>query len=85
MGRRITPRQALIRAIEKVGSQSELARRLQKSGVRELKRCRPQTVSYWINNNFIPAHIAIPIERITEGDVRRSDIAPSMYPELATG
>lgn len=64
---------ALEKAIEIVGTQAELARAL---GV------TPQHVWNWLNRDEkVPAEQVIPIERATEGKVKRHDLRPDLYPK----
>ena len=68
----------LKKAITEVGSQSELARRLSDlTG----KRIRQGHVWSWLNRTRrVPAEMAIPIERVVDGAVTRSDLRPDLYP-----
>jgi len=62
---------ALKKAVEIVGSQSELARRI---GVKQ------QNIWSWLNRP-VPAEFVIPIERATDGQVTRHELRPDIYPE----
>jgi len=62
---------ALKKAVEIVGSQSELARRV---GV------KPQNIWWWLNRT-VPAEFVIPIELATDGQVTRYELRPDIYPE----
>ena len=59
---------ALQKAINLVGNQSELARKLQVS---------PQRVQKWTKNR-LPAEWVIPVESIT--GVKRHELRPDIYP-----
>jgi len=64
------------RAIKIVGSQSEMARRL---------NCKPGHVWFWLNRaKTIPAEIVISVEKMTHGIVTRHDLRPDIYPDDAT-
>lgn len=69
------PREALEKAIEKVGSQAELARRIA-SSIRPIKQ---QHVWNWLNrDDTIPAEVVLDIER--ETGVSRHELRPDIYP-----
>lgn len=80
---KVTPKRALEIAIDLVGGQVELAAKLRKCGVKELKTCRQQTVSYWLQRGFVAPHAALPIEAIVEGKVTRTQLCPVLYPAEA--
>lgn len=62
----------LLRAIDLVGSQTELADML---GVRQ------QTISYWIyHSQQVPPKHVLKIEKATKGNVTRSQLRPDIYP-----
>lgn len=62
----------LQRAIKKVGSQAELARRIGKQQAH---------VWNWLHrDNKIPAESVLEIERATEGEVTRHELRPDLYP-----
>lgn len=63
---------ALEKAVEIVGSQAELARRIDK---------KQAHVWNWLNRDKeVPAEAVIPIERATEGKVTRHELRPDLYP-----
>jgi len=65
----MTPAQAAQKAAQILGSQAELARRLQ---------IRTPTVSQWCSGGRpIPAARALQIETATGGEVRRQELCPS--------
>jgi DNA-binding transcriptional regulator YdaS (Cro superfamily) len=67
--------EALLRAIELIGSQAELARRL---GV------RPQLISQWTKGKRpLPPTRAAQIEELTGGHVTRADLLPN-FPWVTT-
>lgn len=67
--------QALARAIEIVGGQTQLARLL---GVKQAN------VWHWLNRaDHVPAEFALAIERATGGQVARHELRPDLYPEGA--
>lgn len=69
------PVEALRRAVEIAGGQSELARRI--GG-----RCKQQNVWSWLNVTRQPAaEYVLDIERATGGQVSRHDLRPDLYPE----
>ncbi|HTE16034.1 MAG TPA: YdaS family helix-turn-helix protein [Burkholderiales bacterium] len=72
MNKPISPKEALLRAVEICGSQSELARRI--GGT-----CKPQNVSYWVKHGLAP-EAAIPIEKAVDMAVTRYELAPKIYP-----
>jgi DNA-binding transcriptional regulator YdaS (Cro superfamily) len=65
----MTPAEAVIKAAQILGSQAELARRLQ---------VKAPTVSQWCSGERpVPAARALQIEALTERKVTRSDLCPS--------
>jgi len=60
---------ALQQAIETIGGQSELARRLGTSA---------QAVNNWCRRGNVPAEYAPVIESITEGKVKAEDLCPQI-------
>ncbi|MHB8564993.1 MAG: YdaS family helix-turn-helix protein [Acidiferrobacteraceae bacterium] len=70
-------RLALQTAVEVVGSQSELARRI--SSITKI-RVKQGVVWAWLNLRRVPAEFVIPIERATSGIVGRSALRPDLYP-----
>ncbi len=68
--------EALSRAIELVGGQTQLARLL---GVKQAN------VWHWLNRaQHVPAEYVLPIEKATGGKVGRRDLRPDLYPEEPT-
>ena len=67
-----SPKEALLKAVEICGSQSELARRI--GGT-----CKQQNVHYWIENG-LTAEQVIPIEKAVNGEVSRHELRPDIYP-----
>ncbi|MBF0252017.1 MAG: helix-turn-helix domain-containing protein [Alphaproteobacteria bacterium] len=66
---------ALIKAIDLLGGQSKLARRV---GVKQAH------VWYWLNKaKVVPAEAAILIERATDGKVTLRDLRPDLFPKEA--
>lgn len=62
---------ALERAIQSVGSQAELARRIGKTQAH---------IWNWLNRDKqVPAEAVIPIESATEGKVSRHDLRPDIF------
>lgn len=59
------------KAIEIVGSQSELARRIGAG-------CKQQNVWRWLHMDYVPADRCIQIEAATEGQVRVEDLRPDV-------
>lgn len=72
MAKPLTPKEALKKAVELCGSQSELARRL--GGT-----IKQQHVNYWIANG-LPAEQAIPVEAAVDSAVSRHLLRPDIYP-----
>jgi len=66
--------EALQEAVQIVGGQSELARRI--GG-----KVRQQHVHYWLKRGYIPPDHVIAIEAATEGRVSRHRLRPDIYPE----
>lgn len=64
---------ALERAIQIVGTQAELARRI---------KTRPQVIQNW-RGRGIPAERVLDVERATGGQVSRHDLRPDLYPREA--
>ncbi|WP_434776835.1 transcriptional regulator [Neisseria sp. Ec49-e6-T10] len=62
---------ALEKAISYFGSQAALGRKL---GVE-----RATVNSWYKERNKIPAHIAVSIEKITNGTVSREDVRPDLF------
>lgn len=62
---------ALEKAIELVGGQTRLAKAVGK---------KQGHVSAWLRRGYVPAELAIPIERLTEGQVTRHELLPAVYP-----
>jgi DNA-binding transcriptional regulator YdaS (Cro superfamily) len=72
-------RKALKRAVEIVGGQPVLARKLSEILDRKVHQ---SNVSAWLNSSKeIPSRVCIPIERITERQVMRWDLRPDLWPE----
>jgi len=70
MGKRITPQQAaVIHAVNKVGGQSSLARKL---GI------RPQAVQKWCASGRVPPLRVLAVEAAT--GVSRKALRPDIYP-----
>jgi DNA-binding transcriptional regulator YdaS (Cro superfamily) len=65
---------ALERAVDLVGSQSELARRIGK---------KQPHIWNWMNRGSkrVPGEYVIPIEEATGGKVARQELRPDLYPE----
>jgi DNA-binding transcriptional regulator YdaS (Cro superfamily) len=71
-------REHLEKAVEIVGSQSELARRLTDATNRTIRQAH---IWNWLNRDQrVPAEVVIHIERATEGAVSRSELRPDLYP-----
>jgi DNA-binding transcriptional regulator YdaS (Cro superfamily) len=67
-------KRALFKAVEIVGSQSELARLL---GVRQ------SSIWTWLNvTKDVPAEICAQVEHVTGGAVTRSDLRPDLWPPV---
>ena len=65
--------QALTKAIEVVGGQGELARRL---GLKQ------GHIWWWLHRSHrVPAEQVLAIERATAGQVTRYDLRPDLYPQ----
>lgn len=60
---------AIQRAVDLIGSQSEMGRRL---GI------KPQAVQKWISHNRVPAERVLQIEKLT--GISRHDLRPDIYP-----
>lgn len=68
---------ALQRAIELVGGQSELARRLSTHTGRSVKQPH---VWWWLNKSRqVPGEYCRPIEAVTEGQVRPAELRPDIF------
>jgi len=67
----MTEAEALDKAITKLGSQSELARRLS---------IKPQSVQHWVATGRVPGNRVLDIERLVEGAVTRHQLRPDFYP-----
>lgn len=66
------PAKPLQRAIEEVGSQAELARRIGK---------KQAHVWNWLNRDkTVPAEAVLSIEEATGGKVTRHELRPDLYP-----
>lgn len=65
------------RAVQAVGGQSELSRRITNLG----RNCSQSTVSHWANGRDVPAEYVIAIEQATGGVVKRGEIRPDIYPD----
>ena len=67
----------LQKAIDAVGSQLALAKAIGTS---------QQNVSYWMTrlDGVVPAQYAIPIEKATNGAVKRNELRPDLYPDHET-
>lgn len=82
-----TPMQALEKAVELAGSQSELARRLAEHT--KNPKIKPAHVWNWLNRDKqVPANMAVPIEEVTpkkddELQVTREQLRPDLYPAKA--
>lgn len=78
-----TSTDALRRAIETVGSQAVLVRRLESQGL----EVGQSHVSMWLKRGNVPAKYCRPIEKATKGKVSRCDLLPHdwrfIWPELA--
>lgn len=69
-------KKALFKAVQVVGSQSELARLL---GVRQ------STIWSWLNvTKDVPAEICAQVEHVTAGAVTRGDLRPDLWPSIKT-
>lgn len=66
-------RVGIIKASKIVGGKAELGRLLGVS--------RQFVHSMTIDGNFFPATYAIKVDRLTNGQVRKEDLAPELYPE----
>lgn len=62
---------AIEKAIETVGTQSELARKI---GV------FPQQVQKWFSTGLIPPNRVLAVEKATNGQVTRYELRPDIYP-----
>ncbi|TXH46542.1 MAG: hypothetical protein E6Q97_29180 [Desulfurellales bacterium] len=62
------------RAVNYVGGVSKMARAL------NIQRA---SVYKWIDNGYVPADRAIPVERLVDGKVTRHELCPSIYPDEA--
>lgn len=68
----------IMRATAIVGGQVALARLLSDITGRPIKQ---QHVWNWIHRgDTIPAELAIPIERATDGEITRHEVRPDIYP-----
>lgn len=69
----MTPKQALARAVEIVGSQVKMAKGLNTDQPR---------IHHWLYRSKIgcPPQFAIPIEMLTEGQIKRWQLRPDIYP-----
>lgn len=65
-----TPLQALERAIRLLGSQEAFAQALE---------VKSPSVSEWRKRRRVPAERCIPIERITDRQVRREELRPDLW------
>lgn len=73
--------ESLQRAVDLVGTQSELARRLTESAGREERPVRQGHVWAWLNRTGrCPSELAIHIEQVTDHQVKRSELRPDLYP-----
>ncbi|OSI10938.1 MULTISPECIES: transcriptional regulator [Neisseria] len=62
---------AILCAVHFIGSQAALARKL---GVQR------STVNSWVKGrNKIPPDVAVRIEKLTDGAIRRQDLRPDLY------
>ena len=59
----------ILRAIELLGSQSDLARRI---------GCNRQNVLAWLRSSTIPAQVALKIHEATDGVVSVQDMRPDL-------
>lgn len=62
------------RAVQIVGSQSEVARQV---GV------KPQSVQQWVSSGRVPPHWCLTLERITNKQITRYDLRPDVFGEKA--
>lgn len=71
---------ALGRCIELLGGQTGLAKRLTEH--LKSKPISQATVFYWQNQRGgnVPAAYAIPLEELTDGQVKRWELRPDIYP-----
>lgn len=76
----MTEREALQKAIEVVGSQTELARRCTDIGPKQYQQGH---VGYWLRAGRVSPPAAIVIEKATDGQVTRHDLRPDLYPREA--
>lgn len=73
------PKAALEKAVKISDGQAELARKLSELTGRPVKQ---QHIWNWLNRDSeLPGEFAIPIEKVTNGDVTRQDLRPDLYPE----
>lgn len=68
----MTTTSAISRAVQLMGSQSALARKL---------KCTPQAVQKWEKTGKVPAERVIPIEEAVERQVTRTELRPDLYPD----
>lgn len=67
---------ALTRAVDLAGGQSELARRLQAQGL----QVKQQNIDYWIRfSKKAPGKFARGIETATDGQVTRYELRPDVF------
>lgn len=65
-------------AVDLVGGQVELAKRLSEIMGRNIRQSH---IWNWLNRpGPLPAEYAIPIEKATDGRVRRGELRPDIYP-----
>lgn len=62
-------------AVDLLGGPAEAARKLST----DLKKLTPQSVWQW-RNRGIPAEYCIPIEKLLDGKIHRSQLRPDIYP-----
>ncbi len=68
----MTPREAVVRAIQYAGTQEKLA---------ELLECKQVTVSRWLRNeNGMSADFALKCQEVTGGAVTVHELRPDLYP-----
>lgn len=81
---KLTPMQALEKAVELAGSQAELARRL--ADHTKNHKIKQAHVWNWLNRDKeVPAEMAVPIEAVTPAkdghlQVTRQQLRPDLYP-----